>query len=81
MSFKVLLEIGLIALRIGNSIFEEAKRRGIKLEGYTEALNEQAAATVRVTGINARSFGEVAGWTDSQVEDDLTRPPSPVSRP
>lgn len=70
-------KIALILLQIARSFLEKAKAEEIEDKGFQRAVAEVNAATLKVVGISAQTFGEVAGWTDQQVEDVLTRPPSP----
>lgn len=69
---------GLIAL--ANAILEWRKSRGDKMDGYQTAVAEGTAVALKTVGLSAKAFQERAGWTDAQIDDDLTRPPSPRSR-
>lgn len=70
---------GLIGL--ANALLEWRKSRGDRMDGYQTAVAEGTAATLQTVGLSAKAFQERAGWTDEQIIDDLTKPPSPRSRP
>lgn len=73
-------KVGLALLNIAQSLIAKADRRELRDEGYQAALADTTAKTLKVVGITAAAFGRVAGWTDDQVIDDLTKPPQPRSR-
>lgn len=72
-------QIALKLLVIAQWFIERADKRELEEKGYKRAVAETNAATLRVVGVTAEAFGEVAGWTDQQVIDELTKPPSPRS--
>lgn len=68
---------GLIGL--ANALLDWRKSAGDKMEGYQQAVADTTAATLKTVGLSAKAFQERAGWTDEQIIDDLTKPPSPRS--
>lgn len=68
------LKLAVLLMQVAAGIFKEAQRRGVKLEGYREAVSDQALETLRVVGISEKARREVATWSEDQVDDYLTRP-------
>lgn len=71
-------KVALILLQLAQRFFALADKQELRDEGYQKAVADAGAETLRVVGISAQSFGEAAGWTEEQIEDVLTRPPSPA---
>lgn len=72
-------KLGLALTQLAQYFLAKADKRELQDEGFQQAIAGTTAKTLEVVGITAKAFGEVAGWTDQQVEDDLTRPPAPRS--
>lgn len=70
-------QVGLKLLEIAQWFIERANKAELRNEGYQRAVAETNVKTLDAVGITAAAFGRVAGWTDEQIIDDLTKPPVP----
>jgi hypothetical protein len=69
--------VGLALLEIAQSFIAKADKKELEDQGYRNAVADSTALTLSIVGLSAKAFQERAGWTDEQVIDDLTKPPSP----
>lgn len=72
-------KFGLALMQLANYFLAKADKQELRNEGFKEAVAATGVKTLEVVGITAKAFGRVAGWTDEQVIDDLTKPPVPRS--